>query len=64
MDDRPSGAVEVGVQGPGTQEGCTTATPPPHPFEEPSWSSWGQEEASKLHRNRRRTGRRDFIIAV
>lgn len=54
-EDGPSGAVEGGVRGSScpsrlkTQEGL--AVPPP--FEEPSWSGWGQEDASKLQENRK-----------
>ncbi len=71
VDDGPSGAVEGGVQEPSclsrpeTQQGFNTATPPPS--EEPNWLSWGQEEASKLHKSRKRRRKRrgrDLIIAA
>lgn len=63
MDYGPSGAVDgpLCLSRPETQEGCTTATPPL--FEEPSWESWGQEEASKLDRNKRRR-EKVFIITA
>lgn len=56
IDDRQSGAIRGGVQRllclsrQEMQEGCPTPTP--RWFEDPGWSSWGQEEASKLHRKK------------
>lgn len=52
MEDGPFSVLEEGVRRssflsrPETQEGWTTVTPPP--YEEPSWSGVGQEDASKL----------------
>ena len=65
MDSRPCGTVDSGARGtsclsrPETQEGCAAATPPL--FEEPYWSSCGQDEASKLFRKNKKS---DLISTV
>lgn len=67
IDDRQSGAMRGGIQRllclsrQEMQEG--SPTPTPRSFEEPDRSSWGQEEASKLHRKTRRLLLQHDLIA-
>lgn len=60
--DRPCGAMDSGALGPRVFSRPETSATPPL-FEEPNWSSCGQEEASKLYRETERT-RGDLISVV